>query len=205
MHKDWLFLLNLHKTNLYFILVKELLYSDGNMLFLKKSGKHFSVEDIRRNSWYVRGTVPAGKFDECSSAMCSSCSTSCRVSVAQIPIRKHRLPHILCPAWSIQQQWNGCWGMLPAGTQSQSGPAPMARSGGVSSVRAALSHVPIFRYVSHTPALARQSCGPGQHMHPEHGRAERAHTPRQTHTSARPSPTAAPTRAHAHAGHQPSC
>lgn len=108
--------------------------------FIRRVGNNFSLEDIRRNSlWYVQGTVPAGgkddgKFDECSSTLCSGCLTSCSVSVTQIPIRKHRLPHILCPAWSIQHQWNRCWGMLPAGTQSQSGPAPVARSGGVSSV-----------------------------------------------------------------------
>jgi len=57
--------------------------------------------------------------------MFSSCSTSCSVSVTQIPIRKHRFPHssILCPAWSIQRQSNRCWGTLHAGTRSQSGPA----------------------------------------------------------------------------------
>lgn len=61
MRKDWLFLLSLHKTNLYFILVKECLYSDGNMLFLKEGGKHFSVEDIRRNSLVRAGHCASGE------------------------------------------------------------------------------------------------------------------------------------------------
>lgn len=57
--------------------------------------------------------------------MLSSCLTSCSVPVAQIPIGKHRLPRsrLLRLAWSIQPPRNRCWGTLPAGTRSQSGPA----------------------------------------------------------------------------------
>lgn len=126
MHKEWV-LMNFHKTNLYFVFLNKILHTGGRCYFLRR-GSNFSLEDIKRISLVCAGhhaSPTKGWWEVWWIQLDNVCLTSCSVSVTQIPIRKHRLPHssILCLAWSIQHPCNRCWGMLPAGTWSQSGPA----------------------------------------------------------------------------------